>query len=309
MLFMLILPISSMALDNSSRSDFSAIEDLDHINFVGSNALMVLNVSLSEGANNTLLFDSLPVYSTNQSINGTFSPSLKDRSYNIDAKSKITVCVSPFKISEYAKVLPENPHFAGGECVETLAESNDSSAAFFRIAEKPAGIHTLYVFDENKSAIISKRPFLVTEGEIILEMNYTVISLEPFIRIKMNSTTLENQSKLFAAFMIPYKDYKNVSLNLSSNKTAGGLDLNLSVGSKSMQMYGSPRISQELLTNLLPLLPPNSAVGLQESTEAGVDLVLMTDQQWMTGYYVMTCCIYSPEKGLIGIEQTNVEVV
>jgi methanogen extracellular protein (TIGR04279 family) len=160
----------------------------------------------------------------------------------------------------------------------------------------------------NKSTIISKQPFLVTEGEVALEMNYTVASLEPFIRIKMNSTVFENQSKFFAALMIPLNDYKNASLNLSNNKTTGVLDLNLSLGSKSMQMHGSPRISSELLMNMLPLLPPNSAVGLQESTQPGVNLILMTDLPWRTGYYVLTCGIYSPEKGLIGIKQTNVEV-
>jgi hypothetical protein len=73
-------------------------------------------------------------------------------------------------------------------------------------------------------------------------------------------------------------------------------------------MHGSPRISSELLMNLLPLLPPNSAVGLQESTQPGVDLILMADLPWRTGYYVLTCGIYSPEMGLIGIKQTNVEV-
>ena len=268
---------------------------------------MVPNMSLSEAADNTYLFDSLPVYSANKTVNGTFS--LSQENGHMDALSRIAVCVSPFNISEYTSGLPESRHFAGIDCIETHVESNDSSNASFSIPKKPAGMYTLYVVDENKSAIISKQPFLVTEGDVILEMNYKVTSLEPFIRIKMNSTVFENQSKFFAAFMIPMKDYENVSLNLSENKTTDGLDMNLSIGSKSMQTYGSPRISSELLMNLLPLLPPNSAVGLQESTQPGVDLILMTDQPWSTGYYVMTCGIYSPKAGLIGIKQTNVEVV
>ena len=312
LMLMLMFPISSIALDNSSRSDFNATESQGRIDLEGGNALMVPNMSLSGAADRTYLFDSLPVYSANESINGTFSLSQENGSYHIDALStlsKIEVCVSPFNISEYTSGLPENRHFAGRDCIETHVESNDSSNASFSIPKKPAGMYTLYVVDENKSAIISKQPFLVTEGEVALEMNYKVTSLEPFIRIKMNSTVLENQSKFFAAFMIPMRDYENVSLNLSENKTTDGLDMNLSIGSKSMQTYGSPRISSELLMNLLPLLPPNSAVGLQESNQPGVDLILMADQPWRTGYYVMTCGIYSPKEGLIGIKQTNVEVV
>jgi hypothetical protein len=308
LMLMLMFPISSIAMDNSTRSDFNATEGGGRINLDGSNALMVPDISLFGAADKTYLFDRLPVYSANQSINGTFSPSPEDNGSHIDAKSKIKVCVSTFNISEYANGLPESRHFAGRDCIETPIESNNSSAASFRIPKKPAGMYMLSVVEENKSTIISKQPFLVTEGEVALEMNYTVASLEPFIRIKMNSTVFENQSKFFAAFMIPSKDYENASLNISNNKTTGVLDLNLSLGSKSMQMHGSPRISSELLMNMLPLLPPNSAVGLQESTQPGVNLILMTDLPWRTGYYVLTCGIYSPEKGLIGIKQTNVEV-
>lgn len=311
-MLVLMFPISSTALDNSTRSDFNATESQGRIDLEGGNALMVPNMSLSGAADGTYLFDSLPVYSVNESINGTFSLSQENGSYHIyalSALSNIEVCVSPFNISEYTSGLPESRHFAGSDCIETHAESNDSSNASFSIPKKTAGMYTLYIVDENKSAIISKQPFLVTEGEVALEMNYKVTSLEPFIRIKMNSTVLENQSKFFAAFMIPMSDYENVSLNLSENKTTDGLDMNLSIGSKSMQMYGSPRISSELLMNLLPLLPPNSAIGLQESNQPGVDLILMADQPWSTGYYVMTCGIYSPKEGLIGIKQTNVEVV
>ncbi len=270
---------------------------------------MVPNINLSEAADRTYLFDRLPVYSADESINGTFSHSQENSSYNIDEKSNISVCVSPFNISEYTNDVPESRLFVGVDCIETLVESNDSRNASFSIPKKPTGMYTLYLVDENKSAIISKQPFLVTEGKVVLEMSYKVASLEPFIRIKMNSTAFENQSKFFAAFMIPSDDYKNASLNISNNITTEGLDLNLSLGSKSMQMYGSPRISSELLMNLLPLLPPNSAVGLQESTQPGVDLILMTDQPWRTGYYVLTCGIYSPKEGLIGMKQTKVEVV
>jgi len=83
--------------------------------------------------------------------------------------------------------------------------------------------------------------------------------------------------------------------------------MNLSLGSKSMQMHGSPHISSELLMNLLPLLLQQCyrPAGIRS---AGSRSILMTDLSWKTGYYVLTCGIYSPEKGLIGIKQTNVEV-
>lgn len=314
LLLLLVFPISSMALDNSSRADFGIPDAGSRIVLEGSDALAI-PLSITESADETHIFDRLPVYSANRSINGTFSPSYDGSSSSIGTQSKITVCVSPFNISEYLPGFPEGGHFAGIDCietmvVETMVESNDSNAAAnFEISKKPAGMYTLYVFDENNSTLLSKQPFLITEGDIVLKMEYIVASLEPFIRIKMNATAFENQSKFFAALMIPREDYDNVSLSLAENRTTGNSDLNLSLGLKSLQMYGSPRVSSGLLMNLLPLLPQGSAVGLQESTQPGVDLILMTDQPWKKGQYVITCSIYSPEKGLIGIKQTSVEVI
>lgn len=320
LLLLLIFPISSAAMNDTSRAYLGAPEGGSRINLEESNALIMPNISLSGAADETYPFDHLPVYSQNQFINGTFSPSQSGNVSDTDTKSKIMLCLSPFNISEYLAGFPENSHFARKDrfdCIETLIGSNNSNASnsnasngtSFQISKKPAGMYTLYAVDENRSALFSQQPFLITEGVVVLEMNYTVASSEPFIRIKMNTTALENQSKFFAALLIPLKDYKNASLNFSNNKTTGGLDFNLSLGSKSLQMHGTPRISSEFLMNLLPLLPLNSAVGLQESTQPGVDLILMTDRPWETGQYVLTCGIYSPEIGLIGIKQTNVEVI
>lgn len=302
-----------MALENSSRADFSILEGGSRIILEGGDALAI-PLSLSESSDETHLFDRLPVYSANRSINGTFTPSHDGKGSRIGTKSKNTVCVSHFNLSEYLAGFSGSGFFAGIDCIETIVVetvvgSNDSNAAIFEISKKPAGMYALYIFDENNSTLLSKQPFLITEGEIVLKMDYIVASLEPFIRIKMNSTVFKNQSKFFATFMIPREDYDNVSLSLAENRTTGSSDLNLSLGSKSLQIYGSPRVSSDLLMNLLPLLPKGSAVGLQESTQPGVDLILMTDQPWEKGQYVLTCSIYSPIKGLIGIKQTNVEVI
>jgi hypothetical protein len=151
LMLMLMFPISTVALDTSSRSDFRATEGGGSINLEGSNALMVPDISLFGAADKTYFFDRLPVYSANQSINGTFSPSPEDSGSHIDAKSKIVVCTYPFNISEYVNGIPESRHFAGRDCIETLIESNNRSAASFRIPKKPAGMYMLSVVDENKS--------------------------------------------------------------------------------------------------------------------------------------------------------------
>jgi hypothetical protein len=61
--------------------------------------------------------------------------------------------------------------------------------------------------------------------------------------------------------------------------------------------------------DMLPLLPQDSAIGLQESVQPGVDLVLMTDRPWEKGEHILTCAAYSPAKGLLGIKQSKIEII
>ncbi|MDQ1262755.1 MAG: hypothetical protein QG575_1936, partial [Euryarchaeota archaeon] len=116
-------------------------------------------------------------------------------------------------------------------------------------------------------------------------------------------------SKFFAAIMISRKNYENASLGIAKNKTTNSLDISLSMGAKSLQIEGPPKISSELLMNLLPLLPANSAIGLQESAQPGVDLILLPDRSWEKGEYILTGAIYSPGKGLLGIKQSEILVI
>jgi len=125
----------------------------------------------------------------------------------------------------------------------------------------------------------------------------------------MNTTVPGNQSKFFVVIMMSRKDYENASLDIAKNNTTNIFDITLSLGSKSLQIQGPPKISTEFLMNLLTLLPTNSAVGLQESTQPGVDLILLPEKSWEKGEYILTGGIYSPGKGLLGTKQSEIEVI
>jgi hypothetical protein len=61
--------------------------------------------------------------------------------------------------------------------------------------------------------------------------------------------------------------------------------------------------------DMLPLLPADSAIGLQESTQQSADLILLPDNYWDKGEYILTGGIYSPGKGLLGIKQSRVLII
>ncbi len=310
MLLLFIFLINSMASDCASQFGFSDPGNLSRIELEGSDMLRVPIINLSGAANGTYPSDRLPVYSLNQSIKGTISSFEGSKGSQIIAGSKIAIHISPFNISEYLSGFRKDDLSAGKDFIETVVELNGTrEEASFNVSKKNSGMYTVYAIDENRSNLLSAQPFLVTDGETVLRMEDRVLADEPFIRIGMNTTASGNQSKFFAAIMIPHEDYDNISLSLISNESTGDFDSILSLGSKSLRMKSPFTVSSELLMNMLPLLPPNSAIGLQESTEPGVDLILLADKPWEIGQYVLTCVIYSPGKGLLGIRQEIIEVV
>jgi hypothetical protein len=288
MLLLLIIPMSVTALSNFSG-------DSPGITLEGNDLLLMPKMSFAEGA-----ISSLPVYSQSQSIIGAFLPQ--------GDVSNISVCLSPFNLSFY---LSSYGHEEKKCAITSPAAkgSTEGNGTSFQLASNSSGMYSLNLVAENNSSVLISMPLLITEGAVVLQTPSIVKADDPFIQVKMNTTVQGNQSKIFAAVMICRKDYENASLGMARNDTSNSVDLNMSLGSKSLQIEGPLKISSELLMKLLPLLPASSAVGLQESTQPGVDLVLLTDKPWVKGEYILTGGIYSPGKGLLGIKQQEIEVI
>ncbi len=300
LLLLLILPVNVTALDNSSSAFFVDSSQTGLISLEGNDMILMPKMSFPGGAGEMELFDRIPVYSINQKIAGAFF-----------FPCNLSVCISPFDLLSYLSDY-QGTGFRGKECAtDNLAidDSNCTNGKSFLLSSTSSGVRLLNFVDEKNSSLIVSMPLLITEGQTVLKVPSTVEAEEPFIQVVMNTTAPGNQTKFFAAILISQNNYENASLGIAKNVTTNILDITLSLGSKSLQIGGPLKISSELLMSLLPLLPANSAIGLQESTQQGVDLILLPDKSWEKGEYILTGAIYSPGKGLLGIKQSEVLII
>lgn len=305
LLLILIIPVNVMALGNSSSAFFGDSFGKEPISLEENDTLLMPKVSFLEGAGVMEPFDRIPVYSINQSIVGAFL-----FPHQVDA-SHLSVCISPFDLLSYFSDYQGNG-FSCKECATNnlaLNGVNNTNGKSFLLSSTSSGVHSLNIVDEKNLSLITSMPLLITEGQTVLKVPSTVEAEEPFIQVMMNTTVPGNQSKFFAAILISRNNYENSSLSIAKNKTTNSLDITLSLGPKSMSIDGPLKITSELLMSLLPLLPANSAIGMQESTQQGVDLILLPDKSWEKGEYVLTGGIYSPGKGLLGINQSMVQII
>lgn len=314
LLLLLILPVNVTALGDSSSAFFGDSSGKDLISLEGNDTLLMPKMSFPGGAGGMELFDRIPVYSINQSIAGAFLFPLQADTSNL------SVCISSFDLSFYLSDY-RGAGFIGKECAKNILaldgsdytidanDLNGTNGKSFLLSSTSSGLHSLNFFDEKKSSLLISMPLLITEGQTVLQVPSIVEAEEPFIQVVMNTTVPGNQSKFFAAILISRNNYENASLGIAKNESINSFDITLSLGSKSLQIEGPLIVSSELLMGLLPLLPANSAIGLQESTQQGVDLILLPDQSWEKGEYILTGGIYSPGKGLLGIKQSEVLIV
>ncbi len=269
-----------------------------------------------------LLPEDLAFYSRGMPIQGRIEFSREQVPLEITSEPGINICIAPLSLARYlagdlgSGQLPDESICT--EAVVTDSAENDGAAkkanlsfsiASDRTAERRSGLYALYAFDGNRSSIAPAQAFILTEGEAILQMEDRIPSENEFIKINLGTGTEDNLTKIFAAAIMPRKEYDNATMRLVANESKPWPVVALSMGSRSTEIEVNPATAQDQLMGIISLLPDNSSISMQESTLSAVDLILLTDGSWEKGEYVVVCAIYSPGVGLQGLKQKIVEVI
>lgn len=235
--------------------------------------------------NNCRLSDSL-VINENQSLRGGLHCS------DCLAGSVLKIDVYGFDLNE-TKV----KRVAGTE----VLLNGTGYSQFFIDAALPAGLYALTICVANSSDLMMV-PVIISNGNIDLNAPDR-IDAGDLVDLEIDTPFGDNSSKIFGAVMISRDDCYNASLHLSED-----MNLTVSVGNSSATLPGIPS-TPDMVTGLLYLFPPNSAVGMVESTDRSAHIQMITDRDWDPGKYMLICGVYSPEEGAMGIKLQEVEVV
>lgn len=274
----------------------------------GNNIIKMPKASFSSAdATWTYPFPLFPIYSENQSISGNIL--CHDRL----AGSEARVYISGFDIFD---LLSDNLTMMDNQNMDNLTVVKSSSQirlnstgdGRFALEGAPSGLYTIKAVDDLNSTVIATTPALIAKGEIAMDFP-SRIKAGDILQLDIETPSAwGNVSKIFGAIMVYGQDYETAKINLTANDTVDSLQTTIAIGDKSMQVNGMPRVSTELLMNLLTILPQNSAIAMQESTSEKVELYLFTDPALSKGEYVLTCAVYAPGSGLMGLRQGTVEV-
>ena len=270
-------------------------------------ALLMPHVDLNIPEGNwTYPYDYYPVYARNQNISGTF--------YGTSPMAGSTIGVSVLKLntSSFQEALRELYRLEILNNVEPTGSIpvslNGIGTGHFRISGQTPGLYALLVMDLKKPLVVSALPILVTDDNVSVESLVKAAKGEP-LKVKINILHGQrNISRKFGAAIVSLENYRATHINTSSKGSKVSMSSTISIGNESLRIIGEPRISQEIVDQLLPILPSDSALALAESNGTGAEMYLMHDGDWKPGRYVLTCGVYS-NNSLGGIRQRIIEMV
>jgi methanogen extracellular protein (TIGR04279 family) len=262
-------------------------------------------LNMPEG-NWTYPYDHYPVYPMNQKISGTFFGTSRI------ASSTISVIVLKLNTSSFQEALKDLYRLETLDKVEPTKFFsiflNGTGIGHFSINGQASGLYALLVVDPKKLSVMSAIPMLVTDDEISVESPSKATKNET---LKVKIKVLQGQrniSRKFGAAIVTWETYRATSINTSSNSSKERMTSTIRIENESLKIVGEPKISQEMVDQILPILPQDSALALAESNKTESEMYLINEGDWKPGRYVLTCGVYS-NNGLGGIEQKIIELI
>jgi hypothetical protein len=248
---------------------------------------------LSIGLNWTYPFPSISVIAEEQPLKGR-------------VQSAAEICLEPFSVS---KLLESPPSPGSGTTCSGNSLALSQSEANFTLPSLKSGIYALSALDRNGS-LLNSSYLLVNKMDPSMQLPESIPAGEPLqVKVESNLSLKDNQSLIYGAILMAEEDYENMSLSLTAEGAGQSYGARLNLGNRSEQLPPLSSFSMDLAMNLINLLPWDSAVALQESDEPEVELLLITDQSWPKGEYILSWAVYSRQSGLMAMKQNSVRVV
>lgn len=299
----LLLIISLMAQAMLAKeSQASATGQSGDILLNGTNLIKAPKINfIMPGLNWTYPYSYYPIYSENQTISGRFlGPDQM-------AGTNVKLCISTFNLLRFMNASAID--LADGRCNVSISPIglNSTGDGEFIIQGPQSGTYTLSAIDALNSTVISALPLIIAAEELSINSSAKVPP-GGVLEATITSPRSDNITRYYGAVMVPRKDYEELKLSIAINGSQRNISSTMAFGNRSLIIQGLPSISMDLLMKMSTILPQNSAIAMQVSNESGADLYLMTDPGLERGSYILTCVVYSPGKGILGMRQIPVEV-
>jgi hypothetical protein len=238
------------------------------------------------------------------------------------AGKTIEICTSGFSLSRAINpslVLDKNVSLSRA-CNISL---NSTGGCKFDLPGMSSGVRQILALDENRTRVLSSAFAMVVAGNISVEAPSEVSPGDIMVvEIRVpekeviapaenasNSTGSNNSSKAgelcyYGSMLVSEEDCLNTSIAIKNDEKGSPVSLIITRANTTGELPTT--FNKSSLNSMLPIMPSNSAVGVQESREGHSALSLITDESLTPGRYVLFSAAYSTRGSLLGVNQSSV---
>ena len=140
-------------------------------------------------------------------------------------------------------------------------------------------------------------------------LTVTVEPLAPqpgdFIDLSVELLNATEGNYIYGAIIMHENDYRT-SIVLQSNGTMPGNGTNLTLNGVRLNKTDITGLDRYKLIDIIEKTTRNASIGFTDTNQTTASLALIIDDNWAVGEYVLLVGVYSPDDGLVALDQTKI---
>jgi methanogen extracellular protein (TIGR04279 family) len=184
---------------------------------------------------------------------------------------------------------------------------NETGDAKLDLGRPIAGDYIILVTNQTKEDItlFSATPVLVLKYGLSVAVAQLAPQPGDFIDVSADLLNATEGNYIYGAIMMREDDYR-ASIVLQSNGMIPGNGTNLILNNVRLTKTDITGLDRYKLVDIIEKTTIITAIGLTETAQTAASLALITEDNREVGEYVLLVVVYSPDDGLIALNQTKV---
>jgi methanogen extracellular protein (TIGR04279 family) len=184
---------------------------------------------------------------------------------------------------------------------------NETGDAKLDLGRPKAGDYMILVTNQTNEAItlVSATPVLVLKYGLSVAVAQLAPQPGDFIDVSVDLLNATEGNYIYGAIMMHEDDYR-ASIVLQSNGMIPGNGTNLILNKVWLNKTDITGLDRYKLMDIIEKTTIITAIGLTETAQTAASLALITEDNSEVGEYVLLVVVYSPDEGLIALNQTKI---
>ena len=184
---------------------------------------------------------------------------------------------------------------------------NETGDAKLDLGRPMAGDYVIVITNRtNKNiTIFSATPVPVLKYGLTVTVEPLAPQPGDFIVLAVELLNASEGNYIYGAIIMHENDYRT-SIVLQSNGTVPGNGINLTLNGVRLNKTDITGLDRYKLIDIIEKTTRNASIGFTDTDQTTASLALIIDDNWEVGEYVLLVGVYSPDDGLIALNQTKI---